>query len=62
MRRIILDNVWYYGFLFLSFLSGVILTTLYFFRKIEMWRIRWIEVEHDLAKAEHRSPRDIDLL
>ena len=28
-------------------------------RKVLAWRIRWIKVEHDLARLENRKPRDI---
>lgn len=55
-----MDNIYYYGFLFLSFFAGVLLTSMYFIRKIGDWRIRWIEMEHDLAKLENREPRNID--
>jgi hypothetical protein len=32
---------------------------LWFSRKVLFWRIKWIELEHDLARAQGREPRDI---
>lgn len=29
-------------------------------RAVARWRIRWIELEHDLARRENREPRNID--
>lgn len=28
-------------------------------RKVEEWRIRWIKMEHELARLQNRKPRDI---
>jgi hypothetical protein len=28
-------------------------------RKVLYWRIKWIEMEHDLAREQGRSPRSI---
>ena len=46
--------------LLLSVAGTCVATTLYWLNKITSWRIRWIELEHDLARAQGREPRDID--
>ncbi len=28
-------------------------------RKVRYWRIKWIEMEHDLARLQNREPRHI---
>ena len=28
-------------------------------KHVKEWRCRWIELEHDFAKAQNRKPRDI---
>jgi hypothetical protein len=40
------------GYFSVGFLWGV--------RKVKFWRIEWIKLEHDLARAQKRDPRDID--
>lgn len=60
MRRIILDNILYIGFIFVSFLSGILMTSLFFVNKIFNWRIKCVGLEYDLARLENRTPRDID--
>lgn len=37
-----------------------LLTALYLADQLLKWRIRWIELEHDLARAESRKPRNIN--
>ena len=29
-------------------------------RRVQYWRTKWIELEHDCARAEGRKPRNID--
>jgi hypothetical protein len=33
---------------------------LWFSRSVRTWRIRWIELEHETARALGREPRNID--
>jgi hypothetical protein len=28
-------------------------------RRVMFWRIKWIELEHDLARLQNRKPRDV---
>ncbi len=44
----------------LGFFSGGMLTALLLLGRVRVWRTRWIELEHDLARAEKREPRNID--
>lgn len=32
---------------------------LYFANRLQYWRLQWIELEHRLAVAENRKPRNI---
>ncbi len=46
----------------LAFLSGFFVSALLMLNKIVYWRIKCIELEHDLARIECRIPRSIDTL
>ena len=46
----------------LGFLSGGLITAMFLLSAVRTWRIRCVELEHDLARAEGREPRDIDTL
>lgn len=60
--RHILENLAYYGCIALAFISGVLLTLMFCVKKISIWKIRWIELEHDLARLQNRKPRGINEL
>ena len=38
------------------------LGALFMSRRVLFWRIKWIELEHDLARAQGRAPRKIDAM
>lgn len=40
--------------------AGASFMAAYLLPKVQKWRIRWIELEHDSARAEGREPRNID--
>ena len=44
----------------LMFVGGAVLASLYWYNKLTLLRIYWIRVEHSLARAEGREPRNID--
>lgn len=39
--------------------ASVLLTSIFWMRYVSIWRIRWIEMEHNLARATGRKPRKI---
>ena len=41
-------------------IGGVCIGYEYGQREVLLWRIRWIEMEHDLARLENRMPKSID--
>jgi len=43
----------------LTFIAGGILVALFAVNRIGHWRVKCIELEHDLARAENRQPRKI---
>jgi hypothetical protein len=45
---------------FLTAIGFFSLGALWQARQLIFWRIEWIKLEHDLAKAEKREPRKID--
>lgn len=47
-------------FLVIGFVSGGLIASLFWETRDSIWRIRWIEMEHDLARAVGREPRDIN--
>ncbi len=56
------NDLLYTWFLLLTYISGGLMASLYWVKKIVIWRIRWIELEHDLARVTGREPRDIESL
>ena len=53
-------NEWeHFLILFLIAVGFFCLGGLCFSRGVQTWRIKWIELEHDLARAEGRKPRNI---
>lgn len=36
------------------------LTSLFWKKLVDVWRIRWIYIEHELAKCQNREPRKIE--
>ena len=46
-------------FIVLTFISGCCLGAMFCLRKVGFWRIKWIEMEHDLARLQGRKPRNI---
>lgn len=44
----------------LSFISGCMIAALMLLNRVAVWRLRWIELEHDLARETGRAPRNID--
>lgn len=47
-------------FLIIGCIGSIAATSLFWQNKILLWRIRWIELEHDSAHKEGREPRDIE--
>jgi hypothetical protein len=43
-----------------GFVTGLLLPIVVLWNRILVWQLRWIKMEHNLAKAENRQPRDID--
>lgn len=51
----------------LYYLAALLLASVGFFclgvalqqRRVLYWRVKWIEMEHDLARLQGREPRDI---
>jgi len=39
---------------------GAITTAIYYEDRLNIWRIRWIELEHESAAKEGREPRNIN--
>jgi hypothetical protein len=42
------------GFFSLGYLWGI--------RRVSFWRLKWVEMEHDLARLQQRYPRHIELV
>lgn len=43
-----------------AYAAGSLVTNLYILRKVSIWRIKCITLEHDLARAVGRPPRSIE--
>lgn len=41
-------------------IGGGCVAAMWYIRKITLWRIRWIELEHDYARYAKREPRNIN--
>lgn len=57
-----MNDLLYSILLIICFIGGGALASLFWLYRVEVWRIRWIEMEHDLARALKREPRDIESL
>lgn len=54
-------NEWQIALGFIGvFIGGIGVGYLWGYRPILFWRIKWIEMEHDLAKLQKREPRNIE--
>lgn len=43
-----------------GFVAGIQVGIFLWHRKVQFWRIKWIEMEHTLARLQQREPKHID--
>ena len=54
-------NEWQIAFLLIgTFIGGFGVGCLWVCRETGFWRVKWIEMEHDLARLQKREPKNIE--